>query len=513
MDAADIERLCHAECFDHSVDDIALIETHISWVILTGAFAYKIKKPVDFGFLDFSTLDKRLFSCQEELRLNRRTSDRLYLDVVPVCEQQGRLRVGGAGSTVEYAVKMRQFDPHATLLDLLQDNTPAPQEFIRLGYDIGAFHLKAEAATGGMNWGDHQAVADPVVENFSQINERVPAPDRPLVAKLQADAKAALADLKPVFKKRKQAGYVRELHGDLHTGNIARIDGQWVPFDCIEFNPNLRWIDTASDIAFLVMDLQYRGFAQQANCLLNAYLEYTGDYPALRVLPFYLAYRAMVRAKVTLLRWQQEGDTQERESSLAIFRGYLHYCENLKIRPKPWIALTMGVSGSGKSTIARELAGATGAIHIRSDAVRKRQFGMTPDARTPADQKNQVYSAQASRQTFATMLQLADELLKQGFPVILDATFIRSSTRAPFLQLAAERGVRLAILCCTAPEHVLEDRIKARARQGKDPSEADIEVMRSQLQHVEPLSVEEQPFALATDEEDWLELFMNQADL
>lgn len=500
MDADDIRQLCQASAFDHPVTRIELIETHVSWVILTGRYAYKIKKPVDFGFLDFSTLEKRLFNCEEELRLNRRTSDQLYLAVVPVCRADGRLVVGGDGTVVEYAVKMRQFDPRATLLNLLQQGIPDLSAMARLGYGIGVFHRRAAVAEPDDTWGCYEAVAHPVRENFAQILPLVQARDRALILKLQTTAENGLAALKPLIETRKRDGFVRELHGDLHADNIARIDGQWVPFDCIEFNANLRWIDTASDIAFLVMDLEFRGFAPLANAALNAYLEYTGDYAALRLLAFYRAYRAMVRAKVNLLRWQQ---AQHETGLYETFLAYVRYCETLVTSSRPWLAITMGISGSGKSTLARRLCSETGAIHLRADAMRKRLFGMTPEAVTSAEQKERVYSAAASRQTFAALCELAGALLQQGFAVVVDATFIKAAIRAPFLQLARERNVPFAILCCEAPEEVLAERIQQRLAKGEDPSEADVAVMRNQLQQIEPLSAEERLFAVDRAQASW----------
>lgn len=501
MDADDIKRLCQADAFNHAVDQIDLIETHVSWVILTGPYAYKIKKPVDFGFLDFSTLEKRHFNCQEELRLNRRASDQLYLDVVPICRLAGNLNVDGQGDVVDYAVKMRQFDPHATLLHLLKHEALGLDDAARLGYIIGAFHRQAEVAGEETAWGDYEAVANPVHENFDQIIALVKEQDKPAISRLRTQAEAALVALKPVMEERKQSGYVRELHGDLHADNIAKIDGQWVPFDCIEFNPNLRWIDTASDIAFLKMDLEFRGFAPLANSTLNAYLEYSGDYGALQVVSFYQAYRAMVRAKVTLLRWQQEQDEPARKALYETALAYVRYCEGLAIEKKPWLAITVGISGSGKSTLARRLCSESGAIHLRADAVRKRLFEMTPEALTPEKKKQQVYSAAASHLTFSTMHDRARTLLGQGFSVVVDATFIRASTRAPFLQLADELGVKFAMLCCEAPEHVLEERIRKRAEKGGDPSEADVSIMRSQLQNVEPVNEAELPFAIFKPQE------------
>jgi len=491
MDAQQIQQLCQPESFSHPVTALQLIETHISWVILTGPFAYKIKKPLNFGFLDFSTLEKRQHCCQEEIRLNQRSSDGLYLDVVDICKSAEQLTVGGSGDVVEYAVRMRQFDPQTVLSELLAKEPLPLDSFFALGYRIGAFHGIAAVADAASVWGDYDAVSRPVIENFIQIGKRVTDQDNGLLQPLRAQAERSLDQLKSTLLSRKQQGFIRELHGDLHAGNIALIDQQWVAFDCIEFNPNLRWIDTASDVAFLVMDLEYRGYAAEANRFLNGYLEYTGDYGLLSVLSFYKAYRAMVRAKVAILRWEQTADEKVRSGLIKDFRGYLQYCVTLQQRPVPFLAMMMGVSGSGKSTVAKQVASEYGAIHIRSDAVRKRLYGMAPDAVSPESLRDELYSEQTSEKTFASMAALADSLLHRGYAVIVDATFIRQHARQPFIELATAQQVPMVILHCKAAEAQLAERIRRREMKGGDASEAGVDVMRQQLHGVEVLSGDE----------------------
>lgn len=503
MNAAQISQLCQASCFSHPVDNLQLIETHISWVILTGAWVYKIKKPVDFGFLDFSTLEKREFCCHEEVRLNNRTGADLYVAVVPVCESAAGLSIEGEGTVIDFAVKMRQFDPRATLKELLEAGEVPIGAFGQMGYQIAAFHQVAAIAALNSPWGSVAAVVAPVEENFRQILACVNQLEQAQVQALAAQARVSAEALASVFATRKSNGFVRELHGDLHAGNVARIDGNWVPFDCIEFNPNLRWIDTASDIAFLIMDLEFLGYRKQANRFLNAYLEYSGDYALLQVLGFYQCYRAMVRAKVATLRRQQAEDANTQSKLLGEFHGYLNYCITLQRTSKPFLVMMMGVSGSGKSTVAKQIANEYGAIHIRSDVVRKRLFGLRPDETSAEALRPTLYSETVSAQTFQAMREQVETLLQLGYPVIVDATFIKHATRTPFLELAQKLQLPVAILSCEAPPSILEDRIRQRQAQASDPSEADIDVMHNQLAHVEPCVDAELALVVRNSEPGW----------
>lgn len=510
MDASFIERLARPESFSHPVTEIRVIETHISWVMLTGTYAYKIKKPVDFGFLDFSSLARRKSCCEEEVRLNGRTSKDLYLAVVPVTEQDGVLKMAGEGDAVEYAVKMRQFDPGATMDNLLATNGYDPDSFERLGHDMAEFHLSAARTEASAGWGSFRSIADPVEENFRQILALVPPEDEPLVLQLKAAARHSLEELRPVFQQRKEAGFVRELHGDLHAGNLVWLDGTWVAFDCIEFNPELRWIDTMSDAGFLVMDLAFRGHREMANRFLNALLEHSGDHAGLAVLPFYQSYRAMVRAKIAILRLQQMKDEQQRQDMLGTFRAYLQFCVGLSRKSRPFMIMMMGVSGSGKSTVAKQVAARHDAIHVRSDVVRKRLFGLKPSEASELSLRNRLYSSAASADTFAEMLKMAETLLSLSLPVIVDATFIQQRSRTPFLTLARERGIPFVILHCTASPAVLAERIALRAQAGRDPSEADASIMLNQLKNVERPTESERPHVINVGVEGWQMLLENR---
>ncbi|MDX1698677.1 MAG: AAA family ATPase, partial [Thiohalobacterales bacterium] len=422
-----IDALLHAEVYPHPVRDLQLVETHISWVILTGDYAYKIKKPVDLGFLDFTTLEKRRFFCQEELRLNRRLAPDIYLDVVPITGTADDPVPDGTGEPIEYAVRMRQFSPDDQLDRLLARGALEPAQLDAVAGLVAGFHRHAAVAGADTDFGEAGSVCRAVRENFRHIREclQQDAPATQLDA-LEAWVQAACERLAPVFARRKAEGFIRECHGDMHLRNLAWVEGRPLVFDCIEFNPQLRWIDVQSEIAFLVMDLQDRGQARLGWRVLNRWLQESGDYAGLTVLPFYLLYRATVRAKVEAIRATQPGigDT-ERAAALAEFDAYLQLAGSYTVDTQPVLIITRGPSASGKSTVTQPLLETLGAVRIRSDVERKRLFGVAPATDMHAGVDAGIYSAEAGRQTYARLAELAREVLAAGYRVIVDAVFQR----------------------------------------------------------------------------------------
>ncbi|HEX9179808.1 MAG TPA: AAA family ATPase, partial [Burkholderiales bacterium] len=324
--------------------------------------------------------------------------------------------------------------------------------------------------------------------------------DLDLLARLDDWTARALEAGGETFASRKQDGFVRECHGDLHLANIALVAGEPVVFDCIEFNPELRWIDVASEVAFSVMDLEDRGRRDLAHRFLNTWLESCGDYPGLAVLRFYLVYRALVRAKVAAIRLgQPELPERDRETALAQCREYLQLALGFTRPPRPWLAITRGFSGSGKTTLTLPAVESLGAIRIRSDVERKRLFGLAPEARTGSAPDEGIYGRGAGERTYARLAELAEFTLRAGFSVIVDATFMASPWRQAFRSLAGRCGAPFAILDFQAPDDLLERRVAAREAAGQDASEAGIAVLRRQRQSMEPLAPDEQPFAIAID--------------
>ena len=475
--------LYHPGCFDHAVEKLRLVETHISWVILTGAYAYKIKKPVNLGFLDFSTLKKRHSDCVEELRLNRRLAAEYYLDVVPITGSLDAPRINGSGNAIEYAVKMREFPADATL-DLLAGRGELHAMHIdALALRLAHFHLhECEVAAPGSPWGEPEAIAKPVMENFRMLVLEDPSERRSL-ANLQDWTVAEHARLAPLMRERR----VRECHGDLHLANVAWADGKPVIFDCLEFDPLLRWIDVISEVAFCHMDLLHRDKAQLGWRFLNAWLSATGDYQGLALLRYYFVYRALVRAKVAGLRAAQQTD----EISMRAAQRERSDCLKLAIRftekrpPVLWI--THGLSGSGKTTLTQALLEEHGMIRLRSDVERKRAAGL--EASMHGDEK--LYASQVSRSTYKHLAELAEGLLGAGWPVIVDAAFLERGQRELFRNLAKQQGAEFRILDIRVDPEVLRARVQQRQTKGKDASDADIAVLERQLQSAQPLEIDE----------------------
>jgi len=493
-----VDRLRNPACFPHPVRGVELLETHISWVLLTGEYAYKLKKPLDLGFLDFSTLAARAAACAEELRLNRRTAPQLYLEVVPITGTAAEPRVGGAGTPIDYAVKMREF-PQEALLDRVAARGELGVGLMdELAAAIARFHSSVERAAPGTAFGSPDEVIAPARQNFAQLRPLVGDPaGRAALGRLAAWTEREFAGRGEAFAARRRDGFVRECHGDLHLGNLIALDGAPVPFDCIEFNPSFRWIDVMSEVAFLVMDLADHGLAGHAWRFLDAYLAATGDYAGLAVLRFYLVYRAMVRAKIAALRAHQlPAGTPERGGVERESRAYLGLAEAFAALDRRALVITRGRSASGKTAFARLVVEEIGAIAMRSDLERKRLLGLAPEARTDSPVGGGIYTPEATARTYARLLELARACVEAGFPAVADAAFLAHGDRDAFRGLARRLGVPFGIAACEAPESVLRERI---ARRTGDASEATLDVLAHQLATEEPLTADERIFAIRVD--------------
>jgi aminoglycoside phosphotransferase family enzyme/predicted kinase len=499
-----IERLRLPACYPHPAAPVELLETHISWVLLAGDFAYKVKKPVDLGFVDFSTLAARRRYCEEELRLNRRTAPDLYLGVVPITGTPLAPVMGGDGEAFEYAVRMRRF-PQEALLDGLAKSGALTERIVEdFARTVAAFHGGIARTDGAGPFGAPRTILADAVDNFAQLE--LLDDDAGTRAARQALASWTLREynrLEEVFARRKHDGFVRECHGDLHLGNVAMLGGRPVPFDAIEFNDAFRWVDVMNEVAFPVMDLVHHGLGRLASRFVDAYLDATGDFAGLRVLRFYLVYRAMVRAKVSCIRARQAGIAEaDRARSEAAYRGHLALAEQLSRPGSPAIIAMHGLSGSGKSTVSQGLVESLSAIRLRSDVERKRLHGLESGARSGSLLGGGLYTSSADRMTYAHLGGLARKVIAAGYPVVVDAAFLRGTWRTMFRELARDLGVPFVLVACAAPEAVLRERIVARDRQGTDASEAGLAVLDHQLASLEPLSAGELETAVIVDSSD-----------
>lgn len=487
-----IRSLLNPSVYDHPTESICYRETHISWIILTGPYAYKIKKPVNFGFLDFSTLDKRHFYCQEELRLNRRLAPQLYLAVVAITGKPTSPRIDGSGPALEYAVKMHQFQEQDLLAERATRGELTEAILQSLAQRIACFHQSAARVSAEDPYGDPDLIQEAARQNFAQIAQT----DRAILAELKAWTETEFDHLRSNMAERKHQGFIRECHGDLHLGNIVLWQGQPLPFDCIEFNPALRWIDVISEIAFTVMDLCARGCKPLGFGFLNDYLSLIGDYAGVRLLRYYLVYRAMVRAKIAHLSGQQHPD------EIAYQRDFEHYLELARAfshAKRAALCITHGFSGSGKSYASRHLASHLGALHLRSDVERKRLAGLEATADSKSQLGGGIYTPDLTHRTYQKLWDDARTILTAGYPVIVDATFLKRAYRDRFKELAASLKLPFLILDFQATEEVLRQRILKRIQERHDPSEADLTVLEYQLRHHDPLDPSEQAATLSFD--------------
>lgn len=491
-----VNALRNSDCWPVSARRLDVIETHISSVFLLDDYAYKLKKPLDLGFLDFSTVEKRRFCCEEEVRLNRRLAPDIYLAAVPIGGSLTAPRPEAGGEPLDWLVKMRRF---AATQTLATDPEQLDAQLIRqLARQIADFHHRAEPVAPEAPFGTPEAVWHPVGENFAQLRHFSQDSDihRPL-ARLEARAQAQFAALKPLLLERRSQGHIRECHGDLHLGNIVLEQGRPLIFDGIEFSPGLRWIDSLNDLAFLLMDLRHIGRADLEHIALDTYLEASGDYQGLPLLPFYMAYRAMVRAKVSAIRLSQPDLTEQAEGQLKTeCLAYLALAEDCAHPGPGAIWINHGVSGSGKSHCARQLPGPLPVVRLCSDIERKRIAGMAPTDRAITGPGQGLYGPEMGRRTFERLLACAQAVAQSGRIALVDATFIKRDWRTGFHALADRLGLSFAILSFSAPQPELESRVSRRLEQGQDASDATLEVLKSQQQNQEPLSAAEEALSI-----------------
>ena len=488
-----ITALLDSKFYPHPADRVELVETHASWLLLAGDFAYKIKKPVTLPFLDYGTLAKRETCCRAELVLNHRLAPALYLGVVPIGGTPERPR-HDALPAIEWAVRMQRFDESGRLDHLAARNELLPAHLTQLAETLCAFHRSAAAAAPETRFGKPEQVRAAARENFAELRQLLPSGDQPAIEQLARWTEIEFARRAGDFAVRKEGGAIREGHGDLHLGNLVLIDDRVTPFDCIEFNEDFRWNDPASEIAFVWIDLLDHGRPGLAAWFLNAWLEAGGDFGAMAVFRFYAVYRAVVRAKVAALRAAQE-DAEAASGEFAAARVYLDLARQIAETPPPTLAITCGLSGSGKTTAStarlldRDQPAAGTLLRLRSDVERKRMFGLAARDSSGSPPDGGIYTVEATARTYARLLDLARGLLAAGWPVIVDAAFLKRAERDSFSALAARLGAGFSILACDAAPDELRRRLLARSG---DASEATVDILDRQFEWFEPLNTIEQ---------------------
>ncbi len=488
--------LLSPEAYPHPADRIELVETHISWVLLAGDYAYKIKRPVRYSFIDLTAPERRRFFCEEELRLNRRFAPELYFRVCRIVAPNGKAIIESrddSDRTIEYAVQMHRFPAVDELDNLIDGRRVEPPELESFGRALAQIHARLPAASAASKWGRPAEIHAQIIRNLLDCAEAATVfGTRNDILALRGALEERLPASAVWMAARRANGRVRECHGDLHCRNIVRLRGRLVAFDCLEYEPAFRWIDVADEIAFLSSDLKARGRPLHAQAFRSGYLAESGDYHACRLLAIYEAHRALVRAKVAALSATPSSDAAQRQA-LSREHGRLIELAAGALAPKaPRLLLMSGLSGSGKTWIARQLAERLCAVHIRSDVERKRRAGLRELAASHAQIGEGLYSSETSAALYEELARAEEDVLGGVISAIIDATFLRRAQRTRFVELAASRGVPLRLIQCEAPEPVLRTRIAERGRTGRDASEADLKVLEWQMAHLEALSPEEE---------------------
>lgn len=504
--------LLSPRAYPHAVESVTLIETHVSWVLLAGEFAYKIKRPVRYSFIDLRAPERRKFLCEEELRLNRRFAPQLYLGVSRVVDQGGRAAIaapGIDGPTLEHAVRMRRFEARDELDRLLEGGNVAPCELETFGGDLAALHASFPAAAPESPWGRGQDINALMVRNLlecAEASSSLGTAERVLA--LLPELRRTLSAAAAALAARRAGGHIRECHGDLHSRNMVRLGGRLVAFDCLEYEPAFRWIDVADEVAFLASDLAARERPLHAHAFVGGYLARSGDYGACRVLRLYEAHRALVRAKIAALEAAAEPREGARGPLLREHGARLAHAARSLAAGTPVLLLMCGLSGSGKTWLGRQLAERLLAVHVRSDVERKRRAGLDALARTPSGIAQGLYSSRTSAAVYEDLARAAQDILTGGCNAVIDAAFLRREQRARLGRLGARLGVSTRLIYCDAPLEMLRTRIVARRQGGLDPSDADAAVLDWQLSQFEQPCPEEpleiirvetsEPDALAT---------------
>lgn len=497
--------------FGPHVTSVQLLQTHISYVALTGTYAYKVKKPVNFGFLDFSTVDKRKFYCEEELRLNKRLCPEMYLDVLPITRKDGALELDGSGPIVEYALKMKEFPQEYIMTNMLKQHHITKDTIDQIISLLIDFYTAQEPSEEITKYGELPAVKQNIDENFEQtkpmINITVPQDTFRFIK----DASTRFFERKKdVFGRRMKEGKIFDCHGDLHSGNIVVTDTHIHIFDCIEFNDRFRFCDVASDIGFLAMDLDYLNFPYLSSHLIHRYVEKSADVSIFQVLNFYKSYRAFVRGKVHGFQLNDPHiDQKKKEDIVRSAQKYFDLSRyyaglfSLDLLPrKPLMVLVSGLSGTGKSTVAGKLAVDYHAMQINTDVVRKEVAGIDQYERHHDQIDTGLYDPKRVDNTYEQVLRKAADVITNGGNVVLDATFQKKKYRQMARHVAVKHHSPVVIVECLCPDDVVKRRLEDRVKK-KSVSDGRWEVYLAQKKTFEPFTSEEEHLTIDTSNESY----------
>ena len=474
--------LSNPKSYNHPVDTVTVVQTHISYVFIVKPYVYKLKKPVDFGFLNFISFEDRKFFTFEEYRLNSRISPEIYLGVVAIVKDGNSFRLVedaayNENDVVAYCVKMKYIDDEFSLKNLLKQGI-SNQLLSLIAQKIYAFHKNADNTEGLQGFGGINEISKNTLENFDQIEKYIGiAISKNDYTFMRSWTEDFINTHQEIFKDRNIKGFVRDCHGDLHCEHIYYKDDSIIILDCIEFNKRFRYIDTISDIAFLLMDLDVNGNIGDSNRLCAQYIQLSGDYDGVLVLPFYKAYRAMVRAKINSFQSDNEGITQhERDAYIQKASQYFQLAKHyMQQNAKGVVYIVFGNIGSGKSTISMEMASLTGGIVINSDAVRKKLAGLDVFDKANSKAGKGIYTPEMTEKVYATMKQKALVIALAGMPVILDGTFYSKEVRRNFYQFFKEKEIDVQFVYTQCPEEELIRRIERREKD-TSISDADVEI-------------------------------------
>lgn len=498
-----IEALKNTSIYPHIATDIEVIETHLSWVLLTGPFAYKIKKPLALGFQDFTTLEKRKQYCEWEVQFNQALAAGIYIEVVALYGTPDKPSFTPDGPVLEYAVKMHEFPQENLLRVYAEQNKLTKRHVESIANTLASFHQQAQICPNDQPFGEPDEIFSPVKDNFETLKAlAIAEPCLETLEHIEKWATASFAELRSLLKQRKTNGFVRACHGDLHLGNIVLLKNEPVIFDCIEFNESFRFTDVMNDVAFLAMDLDQVGKFTLSNLFVNRYIELTQDYEGLKLLRFYQCYRAVVRAKViALLLGQLDKTTKEALHLQTQFVSFIKLAQSYTNDFKPEVMMMMGPSGSGKTLYSEELLAENQAtIRLRSDWIRKQLFGVDVKARSTPLEKEKLYSEQATQMLYQQLQKMAALIIESKHSVIIDATCLKEWQRALFHAVATQYHVNFKIYLFICQIDVLEQRIIDRATHG-DISDADLIVLAKQMDEAEPLNEMEEAVTMFIDAE------------